>query len=228
MSSYYFLLISKPHLHLFPQSLSERKKISVFARNNSAKECGWQSPKAQAWASISRHCSHQVPKHSQGLSWGEFFQIKKWPGWLPVIQAGSQPQTCFYLSCLSLIISCQETDNRDKEAFWLSQVLGSPKGFRGLQTTRLRQSQQVPLGFPAGCPFRVKAAGSSGVPGQYSISSGPYSRSGSLCVYHLSLLQTHCFRKPRTSSVHGRRGSKRLFRKLLLYSPPPTPCPLET
>lgn len=146
-------------------------------------ECGWQGPNAQAWASISRHCSlRQVPKHSFGLSWGEFFQIKM--AWLAASDSGRfTAPNLFYLPCLSLIISCQETDNRSKEAFWLSQVLGSPKGFRGLQRTRLRQSDGVPLGSPVRSPLVLKQHGFSGVPWQYSISSQPMMAEMELPVY---------------------------------------------
>lgn len=79
-------------------------------------------------------------------------------GWVAASDSGRfTASNLFYLSGLSLIISCQETDNRGKEAFWLSQVLGSPKGFRGLQTTSLRQAPQGPLA-PVRSPSRFKAA----------------------------------------------------------------------
>lgn len=77
--------------------------------------------------------------------------------WLAASDSGRfTARNLFYLSRLSLIISCQETDNRGKEAFWLSQVLGSPKGFRRLQTTRLAVSPG-PSRFQAQGPFPVKA-----------------------------------------------------------------------
>lgn len=139
-------------------------------------------PGAQAWASISRHCSlGQVPKPSHELSWGEFFQIKM--AWLAASDSGRfTAPNLFYLSCLSLIISCQETDNRGKEAFWLSPLLGSPKGFRGLQTTRLGQSQQLPGGFPARSPFHGKAARIQGGPSAVQHFLGAHTAGMGLCV----------------------------------------------
>lgn len=123
--------------------------------------------------------------------------------WLAASDSGRfTAPNLFYLWCLSLIISCQETDNRGKEAFWLSQVLGSPEGFRGLKTSRLGQSQQVPLGWPPllGVLSVQKQHGFSEVPWQHNISLEPIPGGMDLCVcVDSSFLQTHCSKKPRTS-----------------------------
>lgn len=48
---FHFRFVPRLHSYLFPHV--------CFARNNSAKECGWQDPSTEAWASISLHCSLQ-------------------------------------------------------------------------------------------------------------------------------------------------------------------------
>ena len=127
----------------------------------------------------------------------------------------------FYLSRLSLIISFQDTDNRGKEACWLGQVLGGPKGFKGLQITRLGQSHQVPLGSRRGVLSQLKQQGFSEFTWCSSyimpISLGPIMAETdlSMCVDLSPLLILLSQEAPEVTehlSIQGGRGAKRPFR----------------
>lgn len=118
--------------------------------------------------------SVRLPNTRLGCPGGSFSRLKKKMGWLAASDSGRfTAPNLFYLSRLSLIISCQETDNRGKEAFCLGQVWGCPKGFRGLQTTRPRLSHQVPLGSRLGVLPEMKQQDEVGFLGNTAFPWGP-------------------------------------------------------